>query len=111
MSYQPFTAWWVDFNPQVGREQAGRRPAIVVGSRLAAQVAVRNNLVIVVPCGTTDRDLPWQPQINLGGHAGVAMCDQIKAISVERVIKRHPGTLSESEVREIKRALGSFLAL
>ena len=111
MTYAPFTAWWVDFDPQIGSEQAGRRPAIVVGTQLAAQVAARNNLVIVVPCSSTDRSLPWQPKLNLGGHPGVAMCDQIKSISVRRISKPYPGTLSASEVAQIKHALGALIAL
>src|SRR5690606_8766262 len=41
----PWQVWWVDFDPQVGREQAGRRPAIVVGSTLACSLP--NRLAIV----------------------------------------------------------------
>lgn len=28
----PWQVWWVDFDPQLGREQAGLRPAIVVST-------------------------------------------------------------------------------
>lgn len=103
---------WVRFDPQVGREQAGRRPAIVVGSGLAAQVALRNRLVIVVPCTSTDRGLPWQPSIMLGGQPGVAMCDQVKAISVDRVDGPYVGGgLTQVEIRRIQAALRQMLAL
>ncbi|MHB1527725.1 MAG: type II toxin-antitoxin system PemK/MazF family toxin, partial [Candidatus Dormibacteria bacterium] len=49
--------WWTNFDPQVGREQAGLRPAIVVGTAFACQVP--NQLAFVVPCTTTDRKLPF----------------------------------------------------
>ncbi len=84
---EPWQVWWVDFDPQVGREQALVRPAIVVGTRLAC--AIPNNLAIVIPCTSTNRKLPWQPEIELGGRAGYAMCDQIKVIDRSRIKRPH----------------------
>jgi mRNA interferase MazF len=107
-------AWsvlWVDFDPQVGREQAGRRPAIVVASPLAARIGERSGLTTVVPCTSTDRNLPWQPRIELGGRPGVAMCDQIKTIRTRRVAGLHPGTLTADEIDRIKQVLHSLLAI
>jgi mRNA interferase MazF len=90
----------MDFDPQAGREQAGRRPAIVVGSTFAC--ALPNGLVLVVPCTSTDRGLPFQPRVTLDGRAGFAMCDQVKALSRGRITKPHPGTLSDGEINRIK---------
>jgi mRNA interferase MazF len=56
----PWAVWWADFDPQVGREQADLRPAIVVGT-FACQLP--NQLAFVVPCTTTDRQLPNHPQV------------------------------------------------
>jgi mRNA interferase MazF len=43
--------WLVDFGNPIGREQAGRRPAVVVSAdRLNESLA---GVVIVVPCTTT----------------------------------------------------------
>jgi mRNA interferase MazF len=96
---EPWQVWWIDLNPQVGREQANRRPAIVVGTRLACDLP--NGLAIVIPCTHTDRKLPWQPRVVLNGDAGYAMCDQIKAIDKSRMQKRHPaGSVTSPEERE-----------
>jgi mRNA interferase MazF len=99
----PWQVWWTDFNPQVGREQAGLRPSIVVGTVLACSLP--NGLAVVVPCTTTDRGLPVHPRVVLDGRAGVALCDQVKAISVDRLVSRHRVRLKEDEVDSIKFAL------
>jgi mRNA interferase MazF len=77
---RPWEVWWVDFSPRVGHEQAGDRPAIVVGGRLAC--ALPNGLALVVPVTNTDRRLVWQPAVVIGDRPSHAMCDQIRAISL-----------------------------
>ncbi len=108
---QPWQVWWVDFDPQVGREQGRRRPAIVVGTQLACNLP--NNLAIVIPCTHTNRRLPWQPPVVLKGDTGYAMCDQIKAIDKARMQKRHPaGSIPAGQEREaIARALRELVTV
>jgi mRNA interferase MazF len=108
---EPWQVWWVDFDPQVGREQAARRPAIVVGTQLACRLP--NNLAIVIPCTRTDRRLPWQPHVDLDGDAGYAMCDQIKAIDKARMRKRHKARAitSVDEREAIARALRELVTV
>lgn len=96
----PWSVWWMDFDPRAGREQAGRRPAIVVGSQFAC--ALPNGLVLVVPCTSTDRGLPFQPRVVLGDRAGFAMCDQLKALSRGRIVGPHRGVLTGPEIDRIK---------
>lgn len=102
---EPWQVWWVQLNPQLGREQPGRRPAIVVGTELACQIP--NNLAIVIPCTHTDRGLPWQPRITLTSDPGYAMCDQVKAIDKRRLRSQHAcGSITDSDERAaIARAL------
>jgi mRNA interferase MazF len=99
----PWQVWWVDFNPQLGREQAGRRPAIVVGSPLACSLP--NGLAIVVPMTTRDRGLPFHPAVRLGETTGYAMTDQIKSISTQRLKKPHRDQLAPDDVAAVKFAL------
>ncbi|MGH7911626.1 MAG: type II toxin-antitoxin system PemK/MazF family toxin [Candidatus Dormibacteraceae bacterium] len=106
---QPWQVWWVQLNPQVGHEQAGRRPAIVVGTELACQIP--NRLALVVPCTHTDRGLPWQPAIALGDRPGFAMCDQLKAVDRRRLQRLHEcGSLADPDQRDaVARALRELL--
>jgi mRNA interferase MazF len=102
----PWQVWWTDFDPQVGHEQAGLRPAIVVGTALACRLP--NRLVIVVPCTTTNRGLPFHPGVSLG-RSSFAMCDQVKSISVDRLTKHHPARLSAEEIDAVKFALRQMI--
>lgn len=103
----PWQVWWADFTPQVGREQAGERPAVIIGTALAC--GLPNGLAIVVPCTSADRGLPFHPAINLDGRRGVAMCDQVKSISTDRLLRPHRGSLSTHEIDTIKFALRQMI--
>jgi mRNA interferase MazF len=83
----PWQVWWVRFHPQVGHEQGGLRPAVVVGSPAAC--ALRNDLAMVVPCTSRNRGLAFHPPVTLAGREGVAMCDQLRAVSMRRLVSRH----------------------
>jgi mRNA interferase MazF len=103
----PWQVWWVDFDPQVGREQKGVRPAIIVGTKLSCDLP--NRLVSLVPCTTTDRNLPVHPVIDLGGRPGVAMCDQMRATGIDRLVRPHPAQPSPDEIDRIRFALRQLI--
>lgn len=105
----PWQVWWVDFDPQVGREQAGRRPAIIVGTALACSLP--NRLAIVVPMTSTDRGLPFHPPVALGNRTGYAMTDQIKSISIERLVGRHQAALRPEDVDAVRFALRQMISV
>lgn len=105
----PWQVWWADFDPQIGREQAGLRPAVVVGTAFAC--ALPNDLVFVVPCTTRNRGLPFHPAVLAGERSTFAMCDQLKSISRDRLVRRHRGSLGPAEVDEVKFALRQLIDL
>jgi mRNA interferase MazF len=105
----PWQIWWVDFDPQVGREQAGLRPAIVVGTALACQLP--NELALVVPCTTTDRGLPFHPRVTALKRPTFAMCDQAKSISRRRLVRPDSARLSPEDVEAIRFALRQMIDL
>lgn len=88
-------------NPK-GHEQEGRRPAVIVGVPLGD---VRYPVVVVVPlttqCGDWIKKNPELYPIIQAGTAGlpqksVALCDQIRAVDIQRVIG-YLGSLSIDE--------------
>jgi mRNA interferase MazF len=105
----PWEIWWTNFNPQIGTEQAGDRPAVIIGSQLACRIP--NGLVLVVPVTNTNRGLPWQPAVAIGDKLSHAMCDQMKAVSIKRLRKRHEARLTAAEVDNIRFALAQLLDL
>lgn len=103
----PWQVWWADFDPQVGREQAGSRPAIVVGTVLACQLP--NDLAFVVPCTSTDRQLPFHPRVTALDRPTFAMCDQLKSVSRDRLRRRHSDSLLPEDVEVIKFVLRQLI--
>jgi hypothetical protein len=57
--------WLIDFNPIVGSEQAGKRPAVVVSGDHINRVS---RVVLVMSCTThrLQRGPPWGPWPNAG---------------------------------------------
>ena len=67
---------WVDFDPQAGHEQAGRRPALIVSPRSYNQ---KVGLVLLCPITTQRKGYPFEVPLPKGLKvAGVVLADQLK---------------------------------
>jgi len=72
----------LNFNPQAGYEQSGRRPALVVSNNSFAQITKK--MAMVCPITRKDKNLPFH--INLDNRTqttGVILCDQAKIIDIQ----------------------------
>ena len=90
--------WLVDFGDPVGREQSGRRPAVVVSADPLSES--RSGVVIVVPCTTTPRGLPSHVEIEPGrsglDDVSYAKCEDVKSVSDERLVTRLGSVVDET---------------
>ena len=68
---------WLDFDPQAGREQAGRRPALVI-SRSAYNARILR--ASVCPITSRVKGYPFEISIHTKTVQGVALIDQLKNI-------------------------------
>ncbi len=69
---------WIDFDPQSGHEQAGRRPALVVSPAIYNG---RTGLCILCPVTNQAKGYPFEVSIPQGsGVTGVVLSDQIKSL-------------------------------
>ena len=69
---------WVDFSPQTGHEQAGRRPALVLST---TDYNRQVGLAIVCPITSTAKGYPWEVAIPAGEFVvGVVLSDQLKNV-------------------------------
>jgi len=68
----------LSFDPQSGREQSGRRPALVISNYLFNK---HTGLAIVCPITNTNRNIPFHlPVQSSGSLTGFVMVDQVKSI-------------------------------
>ena len=104
--------WLVDFGDPVGREQSGRRPAVVVSADPLNEG--RAGVVIVVPCTTTRRGLPSHVEIEAGrsglDDVSYAKCEDVKSVSEERLVACL-GSVVDETLFSIARALRFLLDL
>lgn len=71
---------YLDFDPQAGHEQKGRRPALVVSNDLFNRVST---LTMVCPITHTDRRSPFHVQLDAGTKTdGFIMCDQARMLDL-----------------------------
>ena len=75
-------AIWIDFNPQAGREQAGRSPAVVLSP---AAYNGRVGLVLFCPITGQAKGYPFEVAIPDGlGVTGVILADQVNSLDWRR---------------------------
>ncbi len=71
---------YLDFDPQAGHEQKGRRPALVVSNDLFNRVS---SLTMVCPITHTDRGHPFHIRLDQRTKTdGVVMCDQARMLDL-----------------------------
>jgi mRNA interferase MazF len=102
--------WYVDFDPQVGREQRGIRPALVISNDTFN--VVRNGLHIVVPITSRDRGLAYHVKIEppQGGltKTSLAMCEQERSQSIDR-FRRLQGTVTAETLHSVQRIVAELI--
>ncbi|WP_062289420.1 type II toxin-antitoxin system PemK/MazF family toxin [Demequina phytophila] len=103
---------WAELDPVRGREQAGRRPVLVVASDLYLEQA--DTLAIVVPATTTDRGWPNHvllrgPRLDLPQRT-YAMTEQPRTITRDR-LAGVIGVVDTETMRDVDMWLRDFLAL
>lgn len=80
--------WLVDFGEPMGREQAGRRPAVVVSAEPLNRS--RAGVVIVVPMTTRHWGLPSHVEVDPAqsglDEMSYAKTEDVRSISVQRLV-------------------------
>jgi mRNA interferase MazF len=69
---------WIDFNPQAGHEQAGRRPALVLSPK---DYNSKVGLAILCPITSKQKGYPFEVPLPKGTKiSGVVLSDQAKSM-------------------------------
>lgn len=70
----------INFNPQQGHEQAGKRPAVVVSNNF---FNAKSNMTLVCPITNTNNNYPLHiPLDERTRTKGVILCEHIKALDI-----------------------------
>jgi mRNA interferase MazF len=100
---------WIDFTPNAGHEQAGRRPALVLSPKEYHQ---RTSFVIVCPITGTIKGYPFEVVLPDGlPISGAVLADQIKSIDRHARRIEFAGKAPESIVRDVQARIAPLLGL
>ena len=93
---------WTDFDPTRGREQAGRRPALVV-----SPAAFTENTGLAIVCPITSRVRPFPTSVVLPSGlpiAGEILTSHIRSIDTQTRPIRYAGLAVPDEIARLVRA-------
>ena len=96
---------WIDFSPQVGREQAGHRPAVVLSPVSYNRLI---GLAVCVPLTTRIKGYPFEVVIS-GAPASVALADHVKSLDWRSRGARPKSRVTADELAAIVAVIGELI--
>jgi mRNA interferase MazF len=101
---------WLDFSPQKGREQGGRRPALVLSPRAYNRFAG-----LCLACPITSRTKGYRFEVPLPDHGtvkgGVVLADQVKSISWDKRRAEYAGLAPREVVLHARAKIRALLQI
>lgn len=89
---------WLEFYPQAGHEQAGRRPAIVLSNR---DYNRKTGLALVCPITSKVKGYPFEVGVTLASVRGVILSDQVKSLDWRIRRAELIGRVTDEILREV----------
>ena len=100
---------WIEFDPQQGREQRGRRPALVLTPRRYNR---RSELCVLCPITNRQKGYPFEVTIPAGQPvAGVVLSDQVKSLSWQRRSAEFAGRAPQEVLLQARGKIKALLQL
>lgn len=100
---------WLDFDPVIANEQAGRRPALVLTSRAYNELTGR-----CLACPITSRERGWRFEIAVPADAaikGVVLSDQLRTLSWRERGAQFIGKIPEPTLDDVRRHIAALIGL
>ncbi len=97
---------WISFDQTKGHEQRGKRPALVLSSKL---YNVRSGLAVVVPITEHVKGYPFEVAVEAESIRGVILADQLKSIDWQARRTTHAGRARLQIVTEVQEKISALL--
>jgi mRNA interferase MazF len=100
---------WLDFTPQAGREQAGRRPAVVLSPRSYNE---KTSLAVVCPVTSHAKGYPFEVPVPPGQHIrGVILSDHLKNLDWRQRQAERAGRIPVSVLAQVRDCVAALLQI
>ena len=98
---------WLDFDPQTGHEQRGRRPALVVSNESFNRFS---KMSMVCPITNIDKNHPFHVRLNQKTFVqGVILCDQSRTLDIYARNYEKIESLPKSLLSEVIDIISGFI--
>lgn len=96
---------WIHFDPHVGHEQSGHRPAVVL-----SPIAYNARVGLIVCCPTTTKIKGYPFEVELSGSPpSVALADQVKSFDWRKRMATRKGNTTPGELALIRAKLRALI--
>jgi mRNA interferase MazF len=100
---------WIHLDPQAGREQAGRRPALVLSP---ASYNGKTSLALLCPITNQTKGYPFEvPLKKTPGVTGVVLSDHIKCLDWSVRKAEYRASAPASVVQSVKKKLAALIGI
>ena len=99
---------WLVFDPQAGREQAGRRPAVVLTPEGYNK---KTNLLVCCPLTTQIKGYPFEVLVEIDGVQSVILSDQVKSLDWKIRKAKYKNTVNPRTLTEVRAKVKSLLSI
>ncbi len=96
---------WIDFDPQAGREQARRRPALVLSPAIYNE---KTSLCVVCPMTSRLKGYPFEVVVSRKEPSAV-LADHVKSLDWRARRAEHKGRVSAAVLGEVTAKLAALI--
>jgi mRNA interferase MazF len=95
----------ISFSPEAGHEQAGHRPAVVLSP---AAYNAKTSLMVCCPMTTHIKSYPFEVVV-AGESPSAVLADQVKSLDWRKRRAKRKGTISTSELEEVRAKIRALI--
>lgn len=99
---------WLEFDPQAGHEQAGRRPALVISP---ASYNGRTGLMVCCPLTTQIKGYPFEVRVDVDGIGSAVLADQVKSLDWKVRRAKRKGAVPELVMADVRAKIKALLII
>jgi mRNA interferase MazF len=100
---------WLNFDPQAGHEQRGRRPALIVSNESFNNFS---KLAIVCPITNRDKDHPFHIKLDDRTRtSGVILCDQARTLDINARNFKYIESLAADTLLDVLDIIQGFIEI
>lgn len=100
---------WLEFDPQAGHEQKGKRPALVLSP---AAYNAKTGLMVCCPITSQVKGYPFEVLIEANaGVSGAVLSDQVKGLDWRARKAKYKGRVTVDQMREVRGKIKALLGI